>query len=709
MTRIPRPDIGQASRVGRLWAGGGHCSVPEEHRPGSETHLLATKTGERVITVALAGQPNVGKSTVFNMLTGLNQHVGNWPGKTIAQKTGFYRHNDTTVRLVDLPGTYSLTANSQEEQVARDFVIQEQPDVVIAVVNAATLERSLYLVAELICLPAPVVLALNMMDVAEQEGLRIEPHVLEAALGIPVVPMVASRSQGIRELIQAVDRLVNDPLCYRPRYPEIREDHRAVLNQLESLIADYVPSPYPSSWVALKMLEGDSEMTRLMQTHLPRDRWQQVHSLLKQHEDAILAVAGGRYEWIGRMIRAAVEQPRVGQVTLTDRLDRVATHPLGGLLVLIGILALTFWLTYTIGTPLQDLLDRLVVQGGAELTRQLLAGAPPWIIGLLADGVVAGAGTVITFLPILILFFAILGLLEDIGYMARAAYVMDRFMHAMGLHGKSFLPLFLGFGCNVPAVAGARIVDSPRARLLTIQLAPLVPCTARMAVVAFLTPAFFGRQATLVAWSLVLLNLVVLAVAGVVINRLVFKGTHVAFIMELPLYHTPNARTIGLFIWQNTMAFLRKAGSIILAVSVVVWALSVFPGPGLENSVMGWLGLLLTPIGRLMGLDWQPMVALVTSFIAKENAIATLGVLYGAGEEMVGLAETMAATIPPAAAVAFLVVEMLFIPCAATLATIRQETGGWRWALFNVGLLLVVSLAMGILIYQGAALIGWGV
>jgi ferrous iron transport protein B len=685
-------------------------SAPE--RGNMDNGLVQRQTmpaGERVITVALAGQPNVGKSTVFNMLTGLNQHVGNWPGKTIEQKIGTYQYNDTTVRLVDLPGTYSLTANSLEEQVARDFIIKEQPDVVVAIVSAATLERSLYLVAELLCLPVPVVLGLNMVDVAEGEGVRVESHVLEAALGLPVVPMAATRNQGIRELVGAVDDLIRDPLRYAPRCPEIREDHRAVLNEIESFIAGYVPAPYPTDWAALKLLEGDTEITRMIKTCLPEDRWDQVHNVLKKHEDAILAVAGGRYEWIGRMIRAAVEQPRVGQVTLTDRLDRVATHPFLGLLVLAGILGLVFWLTYTIGAPLQDVLDTYVIQRGAELVRQALIGAPPWVIGLLADGVIAGAGTVLTFLPILVIFFATLGLLEDVGYMARAAYVMDRFMHAMGLHGKSFLPLFLSFGCNVPAVTGARIVDSPRARLLTIQLAPLVPCTARMAVLAFLTPAFFGRNAAIVAWSLVLLNLVVLALVGVGINRLVFKRTHAAFIMELPLYHIPNARTIGLFVWQNTMEFLRKAGSIILAVSVIVWALSVFPGPGLENSVIGWLGLMLAPVGRLMGLDWQPMVALMTSFVAKENIIATLGVLYGAGEEAVGLAETMAASIPPAAALAFLATEMLFIPCAATLATIRQETNGWRWVLFNVGLLLVISLAVGVFIYQGAALIGWGV
>jgi ferrous iron transport protein B len=687
-------------------SGAGHCAPPEQ-----ASAIMATPApgGEKVITVALAGQPNVGKSTVFNMLTGLSQHVGNWPGKTIERKSGTFQYNGTTVRLVDLPGTYSLSANSLEEQVARDFIIHEQPDVVAAIVDAATLERSLYLVAELVCLPVPVVLGLNMVDVAEREGIRVEPHVLEAALGLPVVPMAATRNQGVRELVETIDSLVRDPLRYMPRRPEIRQDHLAVLSEMQSLIAGHIPSPYPIDWVALKLLEGDAEVTCMVKSRLPDDRWEQVHALLKQHEDAILAVASGRYEWIERMTRAAVEHPRAGQVTLTDRLDRVATHPWLGLLTLAGILGLVFWLTYTIGAPLQALLDTYVVHGAAALTRHLLAGAPAWLVGLLADGAVAGAGTVITFLPILVIFFAILGLLEDVGYMARAAYVMDRFMHAMGLHGKSFLPLFLGFGCNVPAVSGARIVDSPRARLLTIQLAPLVPCTARLAVVAFLTPAFFGRSAALVAWGLVSLNLIVLALLGTGINRFVFKGTNDAFIMELPLYHIPNGRTIGLFIWQNTVAFLYKAGRIILVVSIIVWALSTFPGPGLENSIMGWLGKWLVPVGRLMGLDWQPMVALVTSFAAKENAIATLGVLYGASEHDIGLAGTLAASIPPAAALAFLATGMLFIPCAATLATIRQETGSWRWALLNVALLLVISFAAGILIYQGAVLIGWGV
>ncbi len=660
------------------------------------------------ITVALAGQPNVGKSTVFNVLTGLSQHVGNWPGKTIEQKTGIYHHNGTTVQIVDLPGTYSLTANSLEERIARDYIIKEKPDVVVAIVNAAALERSLYLVAEVLELSVPVVLGLNMTDVAEQQRMHIEPHVLEAALCLPVVPMVASKNQGTRELVEAVDRLAGDPASYAPCRPGIREDHQAVLAQLQQIIAGQVPEPYPEDWVALKLLEGDREVTRMMQERLAPEKWERVHSVLMEHEDAILAVAGARYEWIGRMVRAALVRPTFGQVTLTDRVDRVATHPFWGVLVLVGILGLVFWLTYTVGAPLQELLDTYLVQAGAELVRVALNGAPAWLAGLLADGMIGGAGMVVTFLPILVIFFVALGLLEDVGYMARAAYVMDRFMHLMGLHGKSFLPLFLGFGCNVPAVMGARVVEGQKARLLTILVAPLVPCTARMAVLAVLAPIFFGPHAALVSWGLVGLSLVMLAIIGIALHKLALGGEHVAFIMELPLYHLPSARTIGLSVWQRSVAFLKKAGSIILVVSVVVWALSVLPGGEIESSYLAAMGRLLAPLGALMGLGWQMMVALLTSFVAKENTIATLGVLYSAGEEGARLADALSGVLTPAAALAFLAVQMLFIPCVAVVATIRQETASWRWTAFSVALLLVVSFAVGIAIYQGASLVGWG-
>jgi ferrous iron transport protein B len=673
---------------------------------GVSSRPAAVLNGEVTITVALAGQPNVGKSTVFNMLTGLNQHVGNWPGKTIEQKIGTHRYNGITIHLVDLPGTYSLTANSLEEVIARDYIIKGRPGVVVVLVNAASLERNLYLVAELLPLPTQVVVGLNMMDVAADEGLNIEPQVLQAALGVPVVPMVATKNRGLRELVETLDLLARGEIPYQPNMPEIRDDHREVLNEIHTLVADSVPEPYSSEWVALKLLEGDNEIMAMIRDEwLPEERWDQVHDILMAHEDAVLAVASGRYDWVVRMIRAAVTRPRAGQITLTERLDRWATHPLWGLAILAGILALVFWLTFAVGAPLQDLLDTYVVGALTDAASGWLAGAPAWLSGLVVDGTIGGAGTVITFLPILVIFFAVLAFLEDMGYMARAAYVMDRFMHLMGLHGKSFLPLFLGFGCNVPAVMGARIIESHRARLLTILLAPLVPCAARMTVIVFVAPIFFGKAATLVAWGLIASTLAVLATVGMLLNKWILKGERTAFIMELPLYHRPNSRTIGIQVWQNSAAFLKKAGSLILLMSVIVWALSALPRGDIETSYLASVGKALAPLGALMGLDWKVMVALLTSFVAKENAIATMGVLFGAGEGAASLDTILAGTLTPAAALGFLVVQMLFIPCVATVAVVKQETRSWGWTSFSVGTLLVLSLVGGVLAYHVAALV----
>jgi ferrous iron transport protein B len=664
---------------------------------------MAQQTG--TLMVALAGQPNVGKSTLFNLLTGLNQHVGNWPGKTVERKEGAFSHDGTTYQLVDLPGTYSLTANSAEELITREFIIRERPDVVVALVDAAILERSLYLVAELLPLPAPVIVALNMMDVAEQEGVRIEPRVLEAALGVPVVPMIATRNEGVEDLLTTIDEVARGRHTYEPTLPRIRDDHQDVLQEVEACIEGYVPDPYPLDWIALKLLEGDQSITEMMDACLPEDRRDILHGVLREHDDALVAVASGRYEWIGRMIRAALTRPTTGAISLTGRLDRWATHPFWGLTILAGILGLVFWLTYAVGTPLQDLLDTYVVGTLAGLVRTALSGAPSWFSDLLADGVIGGAGAMLTFLPILVIFFAVMGVLEDVGYLARAAYVMDRFMHLMGLHGKSFLPLFLGFGCNVPAVLGSRVIESERARLLTVLLAPLVPCTARMTVIAFLAPAFFGPAATLVSWGMILMALTVLAISGVFINKTIFHGERAAFIMELPIYHLPNWRTIGLRVWQRSLSFVRKAGTLILGVSVVVWALSTLPAGEVKTSYLARIGRFLEPVGRLIGLDWRLTVALLTSFIAKENSIATLGVLFGTAEGA-GLAEQLAATFSAPTALGFLTVQMLFVPCVATVAVIRQETDSWMWTLFDLGFLLAVSLAVGAAVYWVAHLLG---
>jgi ferrous iron transport protein B len=671
--------------------------------------MIPEESASLSLLVGLAGQPNVGKSTVFNLLTGLRQHVGNWPGKTVARREGIHSYDGVNLRVIDLPGTYSLTANSPEERIARDFILRERPSVVIMIADASAIERNLYLLSELLWLPAPVVLGLNMMDVATAEGIEIEAHVLAAALGISVVPLVASRAEGVSALIAEAVRLARDPDKIKPARPEVGAAHREVLVTVQSLLGESVPPPYFAEWVALKLLEGDREITELARAWLPDGAWRQIEELLHRHEDAVLDITSGRYEWIGRMVRAAVKQPRLGQVSFTDRLDRYAVHPFWGMLLLFAAFALIFGITFQVASPIQEWLDVHVVTSARSWLRAELSAMPPWSSALLADGVAGGAGIVFTFLPVLMVFFTALALLEDTGYLARVAYVMDRFMHALGLHGKSFLPLFLGFGCNVPAVMGTRVIEARSGRLLTILLAPLVPCSARLAVLAFLVPPFFGKWALPVAVGLVAANIVVLAVIGIALNHTLFRGHRLPFIMELPLYHTPNARSIAHFVWHSTRMFLTKAGSFILLMSLLVWALGNFPGPDLESSYLGRFGHALGPLSGLLGMDWRLLVALLSSFMAKENAIATLGILYGGGEKGIGLAQTLVASVAPASGLAFLTATMLFIPCAATVAVMRQEMGSWRWVLFGIGIMLLIALGAAVLVYQTCQLFGWGI
>jgi ferrous iron transport protein B len=663
----------------------------------AETKSAAPLHAPTHLTVALAGQPNVGKSTVFNILTGLTQHVGNWPGKTIEQRTGRHHYQDLDFEIVDLPGTYSLSAASQEEIVARDFILRERPDVVVCVISAAALERNLYLVAELSVLPAPLIVAINMVDVAEREGIRVDAPALAAALGVPVLPMVASRNQGVAELVATVAELARGerrPDCNRPA---IRADHAAVCEAVEALVAPFVPERYPSDWVALKLLEGDVEVTERMRPAMG-DVWERVHAILRLHEDAGLAVASGRYEWIERVTRGAVVSPRLGEVTLTGRLDRWATHPVWGLGVLGLVLGATYAVTFGVGMPLQRAIEAWLVTPLATHLKSVSWMGPWWLRSFLADGLLAGLGTVLSFLPVLVVFFTALALIEDTGYMARAAYVTDPFMHQMGLHGKSSLPLLLGFGCNVPAVMGARILESRQARLLTILLAPLVPCASRMTIVVFMAPLFFGRLAPLVALALVALALGTLAGLGVLARLLWLRGSRTAFIMEMPLYHRPMARTVALQVGRSCSEFLRKAGTLILLFTCLLWALATFPGGRIETSALYRLGHWLEPVGSLMGLDWRMMVALVTSFFAKENAVAALGVLFGGGAAPVTV--TLAKALTPAAALAYLVAQVLFVPCAATVVTIKQEAGGWRWVTLVITALLVISFAAAVATYQ---------
>ncbi|MBN1938730.1 MAG: ferrous iron transport protein B [Candidatus Aminicenantes bacterium] len=661
--------------------------------------MSPSDTGE--ITVALAGPPNVGKSTVFNLLTGLHQHVGNWTGKTVERKEGTFQFGRTSFRVIDLPGTYSLTAASPEELVAREFIIRERPDMVVAVLNAALLEHGLYLVAELLSLRVPVIIGLNMMDVARNEGLAIEPEVLSAALGLPVIPMEASSKGGIKDLVKAIAEVAEGVRVQEPHRPEIREDHRSVLDRTEGLIEDLDLGPYPHDWAALKLLEGDEEISRITAAAAPADRWEEILRLLKKHEDALVAVASGRYAWVERMVRAALVRPQAGPISLTHRIDRWLTHPAWGLLAFAAVMSAVFFLTYAIGIPLQGFLEKAVIQNLQGLVGGWTSAGPWWVQGALVEGFLGGLGTLLTFVPILVLFFGLTAILEDVGYLARAAFIMDRFMHAMHLHGKSCLPLIIGFGCNVPGVLGTRIIESTRARLLTMFLVPLVPCTGRMAVIAFLAPLFFGERAPLVTVGLILLALGLLFATGLIGGRLFFRQDDSPFIMELPLYHIPNLRTIRRIVQRQSLEFLRKAFFVILPVSLIVWALSRFPGGEAGSSYLAGFSRALEPAGALMGFDWRLIVALLAGFIAKENALAVLAVLFGAGEGA-ALGDLIASAYPPATGLAFMASQLLFIPCAATVAAFKQESRSWRLTIYNMLYLFLLSAAVSIAVYQVA-------
>ena len=664
---------------------------------------MTEKMNGKTIVVALAGSPNTGKSTVFNLLTGLSQHVGNWPGKTVEQKTGVVRRGNLTMNIVDLPGTYSLTANSAEEQIARDYLVKENPDIVVAVVNAASLDRNLYLVAELIELSPRLIIALNMMDVAQQQGMNVDAKALAHVLNIPVVPLVASKNQGINELLAAIEQECNQtPGSREVKHIEYGSEILKVIDHVEQLLDDSLTAPYPKHWTAMKLLEGDTQINKLILGRAGAKKSSSLDSYLREHESAAVTIATLRYVWVEKMMAVAQEKPPLGRVSLTERIDRVATHPISGLFVLLLVFGLIFAFVYSIGIPIQNLLEVHLVESGKTFVNTNLTGVPNWVRGMLANGILGGVGTVLTFIPILLLFFAAWAFMEDVGYTARAAFVTDKFMHLLGLHGKSVLPLVLGFGCNVPAILGTRIIDSPRSRLLTIIITPLVPCTARMAVITLIAAAFFGRAAIFVSIGIVIFSLIMLIIVGLIMNRFVVGGEDSALLMELPLYHLPNPRIIGLVTWQNTLAFIKRAGTIILAVSMIVWILSFVPHGDINTSILSYIGKFLEPLGRLMGLNWQMMVALISSFIAKENTIGTLGTLLGG--QGTGLATQLKAMLTPAAALAFLVLQVLFIPCVATVAAIRSETKSWRWPLFCVAYQLVLAFVMAIIVFQIARL-----
>ncbi len=685
------------------------------------TVQASSLTDQSGFTIALAGQPNTGKTTVFNQLTGARQHVGNWPGKTVEQKTGSFTHEGTTYRVVDLPGTYSLTANSLEEMISRDFIIDETPDVVVVLVDAAQLERTMYLLAEVLPLPSPVIVALNMMDIAEQEGRSINVATLQEKIGVPIVPMVAAYKEGITTLIETIqDCIKYKELDSSPILPLVGETERNLLAQIKDLIpADTTLS---TDWVALKLLEGDSDVLQQIQASLPAERWRALEKILNQHEDGFLAVADARYNWIQQVTRGAVSKSAESAAEVRrGKFDRIATHPIWGIPLAILIMIAAFATAMIIVMPVFPLLSGGGLNVLINATRTALEGAPPWFVSMLADGLIPGVGMGAAFLLFLFAMFLVIGFVEDIGYLARAAFVGDRFMSRLGLHGKSFLPMLTSLGCNVAGVLGSRVVDTWQQRMMTMVMAPIVPCLAVWGVVGFFATIFFGTSAPLVTVALLITLSIWLMFTGLLFKRFIIKDEPVGLLMELPPYHKPNWKTIWRFTWGHTKAFIVRGMTLVAGASMVIWALSYLPHGDIETSILGTLGRFIEPVGAVIGLDWRLMVALLASMASKEASLATLGVLYGLSSgvgtnsltglifgaeaiEHTVIATAIHTSVSPASALAFVFAAFFSVPCLGTIGAIYSESKSWKWTLGATTYYTFAALFAGFLAYQVGSL-----
>ena len=660
-----------------------HPGLGEGGRYHDKTHEQPLPEGTP-LTFALAGNQNCGKTTLFNQLTGANQHVGNFPGVTVDQKSGPVRGVPGSL-VTDLPGIYSLSPYSAEELVSRRFILDEHPRGIINIVDATNIERNLYLTLQLMELGLPMVLALNMMDEVENNHGTIRVNAMERLLGLPVVPVSARRGQGVSELVEHAVHVA--------RYQEAparqdfcdRDDHggavhrclHAVMHLVEDRAAG---SGIPLRFAATKLIEGDAEMPGALR--LTQNEREAVEHLVLQMEaerglDRAAAIADMRFRFIRRVCAATVVKPQVSKERLrSDRADRILTGRWTGLPVFFGIMALVFWLTFfVIGTPLQGWMDAAVSALSDWVDGRFgLWGVNPTVRSLVVDGIMGGVGTVVTFLPLIVTLFFFLSLLEDSGYMARIAFVMDSLLRRIGLSGRSIVPMLIGFGCSVPAVMATRTLPSERDRRLTIMLIPFMSCTAKLPIYAFFCAAFFPQSAWLVMLGLYVTGIAVGILFALCTKSTLFRGEPVPFVMELPNYRMPGLRNVARLLWDKARDFLERAFTVIFLATIVIWFLQTFDfhlnAVGDEaDSILAAVAGRVAPVFRPMGFgDWRIATALVSGFMAKESVVSTVGQLFGSTGALV-------AVLTPAAALALLVFCLLYTPCVAATAAIRRELG----------------------------------
>ena len=640
-------------------------------------------------TLAIIGNPNSGKTTLFNRLTGSNQHVGNWPGVTVDRKTGHINYQGKRTDVVDLPGIYSLSPYTQEEIIAREFVLSDDLDGILNIVDATNLERNLYLTMQLIGLGLPMVVALNFIDDVEAQDIHIDCARLSERLGVPVFPISARRGLGMDALLQAVTGEMQPP-THQPSY--LHGVGAAIRRGAEILEATDIRA-CSRPFYAAKLLEDDPQIVSHVQlTPEQRKEMDDLADALSAHEighDHEMMFADAVYDYIEDIVRSSVHKPDHPKLTPTDRIDRVVINKWLAVPIFIAIMALMFWTTFgPIGEGLKGLLETLI-QGmlAPWLENTLLAlGASDWVIGLTCDGIIGGVGGVVSFLPQIVILFFFLSMLEDTGYLARIAFIMDTLLRRIGLSGKSFVPMLMGFGCTTPAVMAARTMENEKDRRMTIMLTPFMSCGAKLPVYALVAGAIFGRNAGLVIIILYVFGILMSIFAGFLLKKTVFRDVSSGFVLELPPYRLPTFKGTVRGMWDKAKDFITKAGTVIFLMSIVIWVLQNFTptfavAASPESSILGVFGRFIAPIFAPLGFgEWQASVSLLTGLVAKEAVVSTMSVLYGVSASA-DLATILTGVFSPVAAYAFLIFILLYMPCMSAFATIKREMGGWRWAL----------------------------
>ncbi|WP_040681997.1 ferrous iron transport protein B [Methanobrevibacter boviskoreani] len=661
------------------------------------------------IKIGLAGNPNVGKTTLFNNLTGLHQHVGNWPGKTVEQAVGHFEEDNKRFEVIDLPGNYALSAHSIEEIVSRDFIVDEESDAIINIVDAANLERNLYLTVQMMELNANMGVCLNMNKIARKNGITVDVDKLSELLGVPVIEIEANSDVGHKDLLKMIEDLKNHPinskdkLVYGNELKEHLQDLVNVISKDKNLL------DVSAFWTAIKLLEDDEiVIDKVQQSSMSNPIFLEVRKVKDHLKDiygvsAEEVIADARYAYIDGLINECVKLPENRQLTLSEKIDKVVTNRILGIPIFLIIMWVVFQVTFTIGAPFQDLLDA----GFSALGDAVTAGiGENMISSLLVDGVIGGVGSVLSFVPQIILLFLLLSFLEDSGYLARAAFVMDRVMHkVLGLHGKAFIPMILGFGCGVPGIMATRTMEHEEDRLVSMMLIPFMSCTARLPVYLMFVGIFFASNQGNVIFSLYLLGVIVAIIVAAILKKSLFKGVSTPFVMELPSYKLPTLRGVLMHTGEKTWGFVRKAGTIILAAAIIVWVLSYFPAGvdyGSQGSLIGQIGTVIAPVFSPLGFGhWQAAVALLFGMVAKEVVVATLTSVLG------GSTAALATIFTPLTAYAFMVFVLLYIPCFATIGTIKQESNGWRWPLIMVCVTLVTAFIVSFLVFHVGLLLGF--